>query len=233
MSATRCGGNEEPVKRILSTALSASSVAGSDALAGVWGVAEGRRVGELWRVSESQAFTVAFSPDGSLIVTTDDGGVRVWRVSDVTEVTSFVLDGYTGEVFFTPDGGSLIVVWQDGVAILDLDSGERIDLAAGEAAFGALSPDGNLVGIGTDDGVNMWDLGARQLTSSLRGHEGGVIGVRFHPNGRHLVTGGGDTVRGWTLDTDELVEIAGRRSTRPMTDPECQTYLHLDACPTG
>jgi WD40 repeat protein len=205
---------------------------GSTGMAGVWEATTGRPVGKPWRVSQSQAFTVAFSPDGSLIVTTDnDGGVRVWRVSDLTEVTSFVLDGFTGDVFFSQGGRTVIVLWQEGVAILDLETGDRIDLAAGESIYGDLSPNEDLLAIGSDDGVDIWDLEARQLVSSLRGLAGDVTGVDFHRNGTHLVTGGGDSVRGWTLDTDELVAIARSRAARSLTDTECQTYLHIDACP--
>jgi WD40 repeat protein len=205
---------------------------GSTGIAGVWEATTGRPVGKPWRVSQSQAFTVAFSPDGSLIVTTDnDGGVRVWRVSDLTEVTSFVLDGFTSDVFFSQGGRTVIVLWQEGVAILDLETGDRIDLAAGESNYGDLSPNEDLLAIGTEDGVDIWDLEARQLVSSLRGHPGDVTGVDFHRNGTHLVTGGGDSVRGWTLDTDELVGIARSQAARSLTDTECQTYLHIDACP--
>lgn len=51
---------------------------------------------------------------------------------------------------------------------------------------------------------------------------------------RHLfVTGSaGPDAYVMTADVDELLEIARSRVTRDLTDEECQTYLHVDACPS-
>ncbi|HUF58178.1 MAG TPA: hypothetical protein VMR89_01640 [Actinomycetota bacterium] len=61
----------------------------------------------------------------------------------------------------------------------------------------------------------------------LRGHRFLVSGVAFGPDGRRLVSAGPDgVVRVWTLDLDELIEIADE-VTRELTDDECRQYLHL------
>ena len=36
-----------------------------------------------------------------------------------------------------------------------------------------------------------------------------------------------------TIDVDELLRIARSRLTRPLTEEECQTYLHVDVCPAS
>jgi hypothetical protein len=38
------------------------------------------------------------------------------------------------------------------------------------------------------------------------------------------------SVRLWTLDVDQLTELARTRLTRSLTEQECRQYLHLPAC---
>jgi WD40 repeat protein len=58
-----------------------------------------------------------------------------------------------------------------------------------------------------------------------------VSSSAFSPDGTRLASLTYDgVVRVWTLDLDELVEIAQRRVTRDLTDAECRQYLHLDTC---
>lgn len=203
---------------------------GATGLAGLWRVADGTVLLDPWRVSSSQAVGVSFDGGGEFVVTTDnDGGVRIWDVADASELQSFDLDGYTAAVFFLADR-RLIVLWQGGVSFLDLTNGERTDLDTRESSIGDLSPDGRLLAVARPEAIEIWDIAARRLMVSLRGQEG-ITGVQFDPNGVHLVTSGGNRVRTWTLDAAELQAIARSRATRHLTDLECQTYLHIEACP--
>ncbi|MFS8823471.1 WD40 repeat domain-containing protein, partial [Synechococcus sp. W60.2] len=65
----------------------------------------------------------------------------------------------------------------------------------------AISPDGNLLVAGGDDGViRFWDPQAGQLLQSWTGHEGSIETLAISPNGTFLVSGGADkTVRVWDL----------------------------------
>jgi hypothetical protein len=42
--------------------------------------------------------------------------------------------------------------------------------------------------------------------------------------------GGPGIVRVLALDIDDLLDIARREVTRPLTDQECRRYWHLDDC---
>ena len=68
--------------------------------------------------------------------------------------------------------------------------------------------------------------------ASLYGNASNVFGVSFSPDGNHLATAGADgTVRTYTLGLDDLVDLARSRVTRSLTEDECRTFLHMDACP--
>ena len=59
-----------------------------------------------------------------------------------------------------------------------------------------------------------------------------VRSVAFDPTGERVVSIDESwTARVWTLDTDELIDIAEQRLTRELTDAECRRYLQMDACP--
>ncbi|MFS8877985.1 protein kinase domain-containing protein [Synechococcus sp. H55.11] len=67
----------------------------------------------------------------------------------------------------------------------------------------AISPDGDLLVAGGDDGViRFWDPQAGQLLQSWAGHEGSIETLAISPDGTFLVSGGADkTVRVWDLVT--------------------------------
>ncbi|MCD4685327.1 MAG: hypothetical protein K8S97_05275 [Anaerolineae bacterium] len=125
----------------------------------------------VFQVPNGPTNAVAFSPDGSLIVTGhQDAIVRVWDIN--TGGLRALLRGHLHSVWtvaFSPDG-SLIA-----------------------------SGDGNLAG-GTDSTVRVWDVSGRVEVATLVGHTGAVTALAFSPDGSLLVSGGMDgTVRFWDV----------------------------------
>jgi WD40 repeat protein len=96
-----------------------------------------------------------------------------------------------------------------------------------------MSPDGSMAATwGWTEPFKVWDLD----TGQLLGQFGGVIddgffhGGDFHPMLPQLiVTSPPNEVRIYTLDTDELIDIATAGLSRDMTDEECQQYFR-QAC---
>jgi len=74
---------------------------------------------------------------------------------------------------------------------------EQNRLSPGRVA--AISPDGNMIVTGNDDGtLQLWNRQGQAIGQPWRGHEGAVSSVAFSPDGNTIVSGSADkTVRLW------------------------------------
>jgi WD40 repeat protein len=187
--------------------------------------------------------TVRFSPDGRLLATARVPTERV----DPTVAAATIWDWKEGRVVgrisawaegldFDPSGAHLATAGVLGLAeIWDVESGRKVVTLAGhtgavnDVAFG---PDGSMIATASTDGtVRLWNPESGGHVLTLRGHETAVWDVAFSPNGSKLASASPDgSVRVWALDLDDLIEIAKRELTRPLTNEECQRYLHVERC---
>jgi WD40 repeat protein len=80
----------------------------------------------------------------------------------------------------------------------------------------AVSPDGGLVAAATAGGlVRLFDPAKGELIESLHGHLNAVFALSFSPDGRRLVSEGGqrETIKLWDVGTrQELLTLAGTGS---------------------
>ena len=196
---------------------------------------------------------IAFSPDGRLLAAStanlgevDAGAVavlKVWETATgelVQDITGLPDSERLWSVAFSPDGSRLAVSGGGGIAqVWDVASGEQLlQLDTPEITISRLifSPDGRqLAAAGADGIARLWDADSGELLLRLAGHEGFFnAAVAFTPDGSRLVTGGSDrTARVYLLQIDELLALAQSRTTRSLTDAECQQYLHVDTCPVN
>jgi WD40 repeat protein/DNA-binding SARP family transcriptional activator len=194
-----------------------SSVAATEAI--VWNAKTGRQLLRLARAT-SPIHDIAYSPDGSKIVTGgDDGSATVWNATTGKRLFSLpdpnTGGGYLG-VAFRPDGTMLATA--DGlgrIRIWNLTDRRLIrTIIAGKPLCGvAWNPDGTLVGAGQCGGYNfsaasasrVWDAHTGRLVFETDGLPASLV-LRFAPDGRYLVT---PTESG-------TAEIWGLRTHRPI-----------------
>ncbi len=124
------------------------------------------------------------------------------------------------DLTFAPDGRTLAALgYQDGcISLWEVPSGALIrkweaDDAdrCGELAF---SPDGRLLGVGSNDGVRIWDAHTGRLVRKLTKNWADAHGVAFSPDGRLLA--GAMALHG-TVDVWDVV--TGKRAARFEPEP--------------
>lgn len=163
------------------------------------------------------ADSVAFSPDGKLLVSAGgsefkparnnnatSGQVKLWDITAGKELDEFV--GHTNRVFsavFSPDGKTLATGSADQTVRLwdPTTHKQRVILAGHANAVWAVtfSPDSKTVASASADRtVKLWDADTGKERVTFRGHEDEVRAVAFSPDGKTLASGSADwTVRLW------------------------------------
>ena len=160
---------------------------------------------------KSEVFSIAFSRDGTLASTGNDGTVRLWDIAKEENIATFEMFTATA-VAFSPDG-KIVVSGASGdirVRLWDVSTGEIVAVIEGTSGVRsiAFSPDGTLLAFGLgDDTVRLWDVATKENIAILEGHTNDVWSVAFSPDGRILASGsiGETTVRLWDVATKENI----------------------------
>jgi RNA polymerase sigma factor (sigma-70 family) len=156
---------------------------------------------------------VACTADGKKLVTGGpDRFLRVWDWATGDELQRWPLElGRPWSLTPSRDGKWLAAVMYQGraIQILDMASGKPRQPPSGHLAqmgWSVLTPAGRTaVTNGADSKLLLWDVAARRVLRTLKGHEDGSLSaMQLAPDGRTLYTVGWDkTVRVWDLSNGE------------------------------
>jgi WD40 repeat protein len=156
---------------------------------------------------------------GTTVYDVDSGRV-------VTQVEHLPADH--AAVRFSPDDRRLLTTGRDETArIWDAKDGALelvLDARAGAVFDARWLPDGTRVVTSHGDGAaRVWDATSGTLLTAV-GHHSTWPYIDVSPDGRRLVTSADGVARVWTLDPDELLELARARVSRNLSEAECDRY---------
>ncbi len=142
-------------------------------------------------------YNVAFSPDGSHILTSSASGAQYWSVSSSTEES--IKDGFGNRRFHLPDRSFI---------------GHT-----GEVYHGSFSPDGTrIVTAGADKTARIWNVRTGKILLILKGHTGVIWSAAFSPDGMRVLTASSDgTLRIWDADSGMLLATIANTVRGPLS----------------
>lgn len=148
---------------------------------------------------------VAFSADGSKLVTTsDDKTARLWSASSGVELGIYDKhEHWVWDAGFSPDGEAVVTASRDMSAqIWSTSTRQHIKTLSGHNASvydAAYAPDGKTIATAsTDKTVRLWNVESGESIAVINGHADRVTGLEFNHKGDVLATSSDDgTVRLW------------------------------------
>jgi WD40 repeat protein/class 3 adenylate cyclase len=158
--------------------------------------------------------SVAFSPDGTIVATSDvRGRICLWHVADGRQILS--LEGHNDFVFsiaFHPQGNMLASGGLDRtIRLWDLQTGEclqRLSIHKIGVSMVVFSPDGTLLASSSgDQTIKLSQVSTGECVMTLQGHHGIVRSIAFSPQGHLLVSAGLDhLIKVWDLKTGHCLK---------------------------
>jgi cytochrome c len=182
---------------------------------------------------------VAFAPDGNALVSAGyDATLRIWPLPRPTSPIVAELPAPLNAVATAPDG-EIATAAADGHVYFLAASGQRLDaidaLPAPLVAL-AMSRDGvRVAAAGINGAVALIDRKARSIERILTCSGAPVWAVAFLPDGRTLLTGGGDRmIRRWDTETGQPLDAPESGSEDPLAafagEPGAGVFRACVAC---
>ncbi|MBP2327930.1 WD40 repeat protein/energy-coupling factor transporter ATP-binding protein EcfA2 [Kibdelosporangium banguiense] len=200
---------------------------GIDKTAIVWDVATHVRMATL--SSHTGAVNgVTFSSDGQILATAShDFTVVLWNTADWTPRVQLIgHKGWVRNATFSPDGrtvatassDSTVRLWDAATGTLKATLTGHLDTEFNGVAF---SPDSTTLAFTSGENtISLWNLDKHTNWARLAGHTKAIRALAFSPDGRTLVTAGGEMVLFWDTDAERAARQICDTFWRDLTDDE-------------
>jgi WD40 repeat protein len=180
--------------------------------------------------SQYAATTVAYGPEGRLIVARTDASIEVWDIDDGEGTVMRTLRPCwpMGGVAISPDGEQVAVSCTDQKMVQlwrpdDSEYSDPVEIPDPRGPVGpiAFSPDGSRLATGSGKTIQLWDVETQDpIGSAMSGHADFVSALNFGPDNNRLISAAGDnTIRLWDVAT-------GRSLSE--TPPEGNAIMSID-----
>ena len=182
---------------------------------------DGPKRAEGGKRSTTRSFTLAVSPDGTLLATSSGGQIQFWDTSDWQPRGKVAAPLLAAPPAFSPDGTLLAFPEKETVKVVDVQKGEVKHTLAGHnkgANAVAWSRDGVLACGCGDGSVLLWDP-AKESERGRLATGSSVIRLAFAPDGKTLATvgQGRSEVTLWDV-AEKRVGAIVRGHTMPVAD---------------
>jgi WD40 repeat protein len=164
---------------------------------------------------------LAFSPDSATLAVIIGDVVKLFRVSTGEETGTLIPKAANDSSYFSPDAiafaadGKSLYAGGDGIAVVNVTSGNQMRSFGSDTNHMALSPDGAMLlsaGHFANQPITLWEAATgrqlRTFTEPTMQKEGfGVTSVAFSPDGKFLATAADDvTIRLWDVPSGNLLQ---------------------------
>ncbi len=212
-------GHKATVTSLVFSADGKTLISGSGWLGLFGGPGKERRSLRLWDVASGQergaidehgdgACSLALSRDGTLLIASDGGAVRLWNVANLREVRRRGgHQNWVGSIAFAPDGQRAVTGGGDcTVRLWDTATGRELRTLAtckAEVDSVAFSPDGKSIACTSRGGmIHLWEASSGREVRTIHGHKDQEAWIAFSPDGTQLASASRDaTAALWEVAT--------------------------------
>jgi WD40 repeat protein len=146
---------------------------------------------------------LAYSPDGKWIARSVNDKAEIALHDAATGRIAVTLPVKEKDAFaklcFSPDSRLLLRLGPSEAQVWQTTNGKQVVAVPVAAWCGCLSPDGQLLALGVEEAIHLWDLREGRELARMGRHANGVQDLAFAPDGRTLAAACFEGIRFWDV----------------------------------